>query len=91
MNTTTLPIFETPFDKIEYYKKLYQLNHRNTSKQTAYGLQLSDCTLRKSRLTGYLLGVQAPRHIKIGNSVQYRIEDIIDWIEMVELDQAEGM
>jgi hypothetical protein len=90
-NSTTLPTFGTSLDKIEYYQKLYQLQHRNSSKQAAFALHVDDCTLRKSRSKGYLLGVEAPRHIKIGNTVQYRIEDIIDWIEAVELENAEGM
>lgn len=89
--TTTLPSFETPLEKIEYYQKLYQLAPRNSSKQTAFALHIDDCTLRKSRLSGYLLGVPAPRHIKIGHTIQYRIEDIIDWIECVEANQVEGM
>lgn len=91
MTITTLPLFNDVHEKIEYYQKRYELSHRNSSKQTAFAIGIDDTTLRKSRATGYLLGVPAPRHLKIGYTIQYRIEDIIDWIETVEADQAEGM
>ncbi|MGC3872394.1 hypothetical protein ACPF7Z_03865 [Halomonas sp. GXIMD04776] len=37
-------------------------------------------TGRKSRSTGVLLGRPAPRFVKRGRSVKYRLRDILDWL-----------
>jgi len=87
----TMPLFGNVEDKIKYYQKVYQLEPRNSSKVTAKALGVDDTTLRKSRASGYLLGVDAPKHHKIGFTIQYRIEDIIDWIEAVECNEMEGL
>jgi|GEM_PF-1558129 len=92
MQTTTNTQQQTiPFEKIDYYQTLYRLKHRVSSKELAFALCISDDALRKSRSTGYLLGIKAPRHIKLGRLVQYRIEDVIRWIEVSELENTEGM
>lgn len=46
---------------------------------------------RKSRMTGYILGVPAPHHIKFGKSVRYRLADIQDWLEGLDQNGKEGM
>ncbi len=46
---------------------------------------------RKSRMNGYLLGVPAPKHIKFGKSVRYRLSDIQDWLEALDQNGKEGM
>ena len=48
-------------------------------------------TWRKSRMTGYILGVPAPRHIKFGKSVRYRLADIQEWLETLDQNGKEGM
>lgn len=38
-------------------------------------------TARKARVTGTLLGRPAPRYVKHGRSVRYRLKDVLDWLE----------
>lgn len=38
-------------------------------------------TARKSRTTGILLGRPAPRFVKHGRTVRYRLKDVLDWLE----------
>ncbi|MEQ3638646.1 MAG: hypothetical protein ABNH03_02725 [Alteromonas sp.] len=52
---------------------------------------ISSSSWRKSRMTGYILGVPAPRHIKFGKSVRYRLADIQDWLEGLDQNGKEGM
>ncbi len=37
-------------------------------------------TARKARTTGSLLGRPAPRFIKRGRAVRYRLKDVLDWL-----------
>lgn len=37
-------------------------------------------TARKSRTTGSLLGRPAPRFVKRGRSVRYRLKDVLAWL-----------
>lgn len=37
-------------------------------------------TLRKSRVTGSLLGRSAPPFVKRGRMVRYRLKDVLDWL-----------
>lgn len=55
-------------------------------------------TARKSRTTGMLLGRPAPRYVKRGRSVFYRLKEVIEWLEdgevygnTVEAAMAEGV
>ena len=41
-------------------------------------------TGRKSRTTGILLGKPAPRFVKRGRSVRYRLKDVLDWLESAD-------
>jgi hypothetical protein len=68
-------------DTINYYQQAYKIKPRNSSKATSAIVNCVDGTLRKSRCTGYLFGVPAPRHIKVGSSIQYTLEDLIQWLE----------
>lgn len=38
-------------------------------------------TARKSRTTGILLGRPAPRFVKHGRTVRYRLKDVLEWLE----------
>lgn len=38
-------------------------------------------TARKSRGTGMLLGRPAPRFIRRGRSIRYRLSDVLEWLE----------
>ena len=37
-------------------------------------------TARKARTTGSLLGRPAPRFVKRGRTVRYRLKDVLDWL-----------
>ncbi|CAM3511064.1 hypothetical protein [Halomonas lysinitropha] len=41
-------------------------------------------TARKARTTGSLLGRPAPRFVKRGRSVRYRLKDVLEWLEAAE-------
>lgn len=43
-------------------------------------IPVQPATGRKSRCTGILLGRPAPRFIKRGRTVRYRLKDILDWL-----------
>lgn len=51
-----------------------------SSNNAANFLGYSDNTLRNSRHTGTLAGVDAPQHIKLGKSVRYSIEELNEWL-----------
>jgi predicted DNA-binding transcriptional regulator AlpA len=56
------------------------LKKLNTDQETAAYLNVSYVALRQSRSTGKLLGVPAPKHLKIGRSIRYKDIDIEAWI-----------
>ena len=55
-----------------------------TSQQAASHLQYSEYTLRLSRSTGILAGVQAPPFFKLGRSVRYKKSDLDNWLAQFE-------
>jgi predicted DNA-binding transcriptional regulator AlpA len=59
-----------------------------TSIEVAKLLSISEVTLRQSRVTGKLLGSNAPRHLKLGRQVRYVQSDIDQWI--IEVNQEEA-
>ena len=55
---------------------------RLKSKAAADYLQIvKESTLRKSRVTGLLLGSPTPRYTKIGRAVIYNAADLDSWLE----------
>lgn len=74
---------------LKYYQDAYGIKPRNSSIKTAPILGCSEDTLRKSRSTGYLFGVPAPRHIKIGYTVKYTLEDLVEWLETNNRNESE--
>jgi hypothetical protein len=52
-----------------------------SSNNAANFLGYSDNTLRNSRYTGTLAGVNAPPHIKLGTSVRYEMESLNGWLK----------
>tara|TARA_R110002111_G_scaffold242821_1_gene304808 strand:- start:5124 stop:5384 length:261 start_codon:yes stop_codon:yes gene_type:complete len=68
-------------ETLKYYQETYGIKPRNRSTEAAKLFDCSEDTLRKSRSTGYLFGVPAPRHVKIGFTVKYTLEDIVEWME----------
>jgi hypothetical protein len=64
---------------IQLLKKL------NTDQETAVYLNVSYVALRQSRSTGKLLGVPAPKHLKIGRSIRYKDIEIEAWIASLDL------
>jgi hypothetical protein len=61
------------------------------SKDAAQFIDVSDETLRRSRCTGYLLGAPAPKHIKFGRTVKYRLTDLTDWVNAIDEHGVEGL
>lgn len=46
-----------------------------------YLIAVQPSTARKSRGTGMLLGRPAPRFIRRGRSIRYRLSDVLRWLE----------
>jgi len=81
-------------DRQEQIKKFmaeHNLNKLNKSKEVAHAFRYSDEALRRSRVTGSLSGVDAPKYKKIGTAVFYAIDDLYDWFEHQCEETAEGM
>ncbi|UYG08053.1 hypothetical protein [Halomonas sp. M4R1S46] len=47
-------------------------------------ISASPATARKSRVTGLLLGMPAPRFVRRGRSIRYRLKDVLDWLANAE-------
>jgi hypothetical protein len=75
---------------LRYYQDTYGIKPRSGSKEAAYIFGCTEDTLRKSRSTGYLFGLPAPRHIKLGYTVKYTLEDIVEWMETNNKNEAEA-
>jgi hypothetical protein len=75
---------------IKHYQETHGLKSRNSSIEVAKVLDCNNDTLRKSRSTGYLFGVPAPRHIKIGYTVKYTLEDLVQWLEESNKNESEA-
>lgn len=43
-------------------------------------IPVQPATARKARTTGRLLGKPAPRFVKHGRTVRYRLKDVFDWL-----------
>tara|TARA_R110002060_G_scaffold78202_1_gene90967 strand:+ start:1845 stop:2096 length:252 start_codon:yes stop_codon:yes gene_type:complete len=41
-------------------------------------------TLRKSRCTGELFGLPAPKYLKLGRTIRYQASVLNDWLESLE-------
>jgi predicted DNA-binding transcriptional regulator AlpA len=50
---------------------------------TAPLLGVSPATLRKSRVTGTLLGLPTPNFLKIAKTIRYRESDIREWLSQL--------
>lgn len=62
-----------------------------SSKQAAYYLNVSDSSMRISRITGKLCGVDAPTFKKIGTrKIVYSVEDLNKWIQALPSRQRVG-
>lgn len=58
------------------------------SKEFANLIGIHEDNVRKSRSTGYLLGRKAPAHLKLGRSIRYKREDILNWIDQARVEVA---
>ncbi|WP_044446989.1 helix-turn-helix transcriptional regulator [Alteromonas australica] len=58
------------------------------SKEFANLIGIHEDNVRKSRSTGYLLGRKAPAHLKLGRSVRYKRDDILNWIDQARVEVA---
>lgn len=45
-----------------------------------YLIAVQPTTARKARCTGTLLGRPAPRFVRHGRAIRYRLKDILDWL-----------
>ncbi|WP_206613480.1 helix-turn-helix transcriptional regulator [Parahaliea mediterranea] len=45
-------------------------------------------TIKNSRHTGKLGGVEAPRHYKMGRTVRYRVKDLLEWRDRFDTQAA---
>jgi len=45
-----------------------------------YLIAAQPTTARKSRCTGTLLGRPAPRFVRRGRAIRYRLKDLLDWL-----------
>ena len=77
---------ETKESKLTTFLKLLL-----ASKEASHYLDISDDALRRSRSTGYLLGAPAPKHIKFGRTVKYRLTDLTDWVNAIDEHGVEGL
>ncbi|MGY8896534.1 MAG: helix-turn-helix transcriptional regulator [Paraglaciecola sp.] len=70
--------------------QIQALKKLNTDQETASYLNVSYVALRQSRATGKLLGVPAPKHLKIGRSIRYKDKDIEAWIDGLDTITGEA-
>lgn len=56
-----------------------------TEKEFSKNFNINQTSLRLSRQTGLLWGVAAPKYLKIGSRVRYRLCDIEDWFNQFEV------
>ena len=64
---------------------MFEPNQLLNDKQAAPIAGVQPNTLKNSRHTGKLAGVDAPRYIKMGRSVRYRLEDLQEWLDQFEV------
>ena len=64
--------------------QIQSLKKLNTDQETAKYLNVSYVALRQSRATGKLLGVPAPKHLKIGRTIRYKDIEIEAWIASLD-------
>lgn len=53
-------------------------------KEAALIIGAATPTLRKSRCTGKLFGLPAPKYLKLGRTIRYQSEALNDWLESLE-------
>ena len=58
-----------------------------STKQLASLLSVAPGLVYKSRMTGVLMGVDAPKHLKMGQTVRYELETVEAWIEQFKQEQ----
>jgi len=56
-----------------------QNNKLLSTLEAANYIGCSEVTLRKSRGTGCLFGVDAPKYIKMGKNVRYKLSTLDEW------------
>jgi len=55
-----------------------------TNSEAANLTGFTERTLKMSRHTGTLAGVQPPTFIKVGRSVRYKVSDLLAWMEQFQ-------
>ena len=61
------------------------------SKEAARYIGYSDDSMRRSRVTGKLAGVDAPKHIKIGGvTVRYEVAELDRWVASLSSEEVQN-
>lgn len=53
-------------------------------KEAALIIGAATPTLRKSRCTGTLFGLPAPKYLKLGRTIRYKLSVLNEWLETLE-------
>ena len=51
-----------------------------TTKEVALKLRLNPIVINASRVSGQLMGIEAPKHLKMGRTVRYEESTIEEWL-----------
>ena len=60
------------------------MKERLTNNESADFIGCSPNTLKMSRSTGKLFGVNAPSYIKLGRAVRYKVETLEEWLSQFD-------
>jgi len=51
-----------------------------TTKEVALKIKINPIVINASRVSGKLLGIEAPKHLKMGRAVRYEESTIEEWL-----------
>ena len=55
-----------------------------STKEAAIYIGVTNNTLKQSRITGILCGVDAPAYVKMGKIVRYKVKTLDNWLSQFE-------
>jgi len=65
---------------LEFNKTGKTMSNLLTSKELAEKLSVSAQFIAESRVSGILMGIEAPKHLKMGRTVRYEESTIEEWL-----------
>jgi hypothetical protein len=68
-------------DDLECFKLRFGFKNEVTTCEFSQAFKISKHTVRDSRYKGTLLGIEAPKHFKIGRTSMYKAVEIMNWQE----------